>query len=379
MSHPGDDGHRVHGLERDLVAPDWAPLQPEELREPLARLGLDTHDLVVEWRSPRPMSAAARVRAGRETVFVKRHHRRVRDIARLEREHRFGDHLRSRGVPTPLARRGPDGVSAVAIGASRYEVFDVASGHDRYRDVPSWYPYLDARDARDAGTVLARLHRAARDFAEPPEPLGVLLDGVELVSSDDPLGAFDDLVARRPGLARALAPYEARADVARVLAEPLERARAATRDQPRQWTHGDWHPSNLTWAAPHRVAAVIDLGLANETFALRDLAVAIERAVIDWLDQSRRGDVSVDEPALEALLAGYDEVSPLGDAERGVLASLLPVAHVEFALSEVEYFGVVTDSPANRDLAYQGYLLGHAAWFESPAGRALLARVRDGS
>jgi hypothetical protein len=55
---------------------------------------------------------------------------------------------------------------------------------------------------------------------------------------------------------------------------------------------------------------------------------------------------------------------------------VFPVVHVEYALSEVEYFADVVSSPANADLAYDGYLLGHAAWFATPDGAAVLDHLR---
>jgi hypothetical protein len=52
------------------------------------------------------------------------------------------------------------------------------------------------------------------------------------------------------------------------------------------------------------------------------------------------------------------------------------VAHVEYALSEVEYFAGVLAAPDLADLAYDTYLLGHASWFAAPAGQALLDHLR---
>ena len=49
--------------------------------------------------------------------------------------------------------------------------------------------------------------------------------------------------------------------------------------------------------------------------------------------------------------------------------------HVEYALSEVEYFHAVVRSPANAALAYEGYLLGHLEWFAGAAGARLVAEV----
>ena len=79
---------------------------------------------------------------------------------------------------------------------------------------------------------------------------------------------------------------------------------------------------------------------------------------------------------MDALLDGYESVRPLSPAEAFALPEILPVAHVEFALSEVEYFADVTGSAANAELAYDGYLFGHARWFAGPAGTAVLDHLR---
>jgi len=102
-----------------------------------------------------------------------------------------------------------------------------------------------------------------------------------------------------------------------------------------------------------------------------DLATAIERNAIAWLDAGGDGPVAHADIAL-ALLAGYRQVRPLEAAQVHLLADLLPVVHLDFALSEVEYFQGVTGSPANADVAYHTFLLGHADWFASRPGRALL-------
>jgi hypothetical protein len=69
-------------------------------------------------------------------------------------------------------------------------------------------------------------------------------------------------------------------------------------------------------------------------------------------------------------------VRPLSPAETAALAGVLPVVHVEYALSELEYFADVVDSAVNADLAYGGYLLGHADWFGTAAGMAVTGHLR---
>jgi len=95
-------------MGRELAEPDWPPLTDSELRGILGRAG-DPGGLgrqpVVTWRSPRPMSAAALVRHGDATVFVKRHHLSVRTPAQLAAEHAFAGHLRMRGQPVPAVLR----------------------------------------------------------------------------------------------------------------------------------------------------------------------------------------------------------------------------------------------------------------------------------
>jgi len=190
----------------------------------------------------------------------------------------------------------------------------------------------------------------------------------------DPAGQLSRILASRPGLARSLAGRPWRDDLTRYLLPAIDRAGPLCRPLPRQWGHGDWHPSNLTWtsgSAGASVAGIFDFGLANRTFAVHDLAIALERSTVGWLDLAESGRATVDLDAVGALLAGYESVRPLSPAENAALAAVLPVVHVEYALSEIEYFTGVVVSAGNSDLAYDGYLLGHASWFGTAEGRAL--------
>ena len=143
------------------------------------------------------------------------------------------------------------------------------------------------------------------------------------------------------------------------------------------WAHNDWHVSNLLWrynGSGMVVDTVFDFGLASPTSALFDLATAIERNAVAWLALERGGQAVHAESAL-ALLAGYRHVRPLSAAQVHLMADLLPVVHLDFALSEVEYFHGITGSSANAELAYRGFLLGHADWFRTREGGQLLAAL----
>ena len=57
------------------------------------------------------------------------------------------------------------------------------------------------------------------------------------------------------------------------------------------WTHNDLHASNLLWSDASddaHAVAMIDFGLADRTNAVHDLAHAIERNIVEWLDLLRR-------------------------------------------------------------------------------------------
>ncbi len=364
----------VHGMTNDLVIPDWPAITAAEATEVLGHYVADpprTNDATVLWCSPRPMSAAALVESDGRTYFLKRHDVRVRSRERLVLEHAFVGHLRSRGLNTPAVLAARDGSTVHERGRVLYEVYEPATGVDHYRDVPSWHPFLSRAHAGAAGAALARFHRAAADFDPAAWDFGPLLDSVAVILAPDPATAYRHLVTTRPGLARATAPYDVLGDYTSILAGPIESAAAQLSDVATQWTHGDWHGSNLTWrdATPQAdVASVLDLGLSNRTFALHDLAVAIERSIIDWLDVAGVGTITVDYGTLDALLEGYDGVITITEDDLATLGAVLPIAHVEFALSEVEYFGEVLRSSTNVKLAYRSYLLGHVEWFHTPAG-----------
>jgi Ser/Thr protein kinase RdoA (MazF antagonist) len=391
---PGAAAGLVHGMGKELAEPDWAPLTGDEVSAVLARYGVPAghspaagtgHPVtpgagtVVAWSSPRPMSAAGLVRHGTGTVFVKRHHVRVRSAGQLAAEHAFAAHLRAGGLPVPAVCRTAAGRTTVTGGEFVYEVHEVAAGTDLYRDAMSWTPYASADHAWAAGGALARLHRAAAGFARPARPAAVLTSSCEVITAADPLAAVDTIARRRPGLARYLAGRDWRADLARDHLPAIRRAAPLLGGLERQWGHGDWHPSNLTWtsASPDaKVVAVFDFGLANRTFAVHDLAVALERSTIAWLDLAESGRAGIDVGAADALLDGYQAVRPLGPAEARALPEVLPVVHLEYALSEVEYFADVVTSPGLADLAYDTYLIGHARWFAGGDGAEMLDHLR---
>ncbi|MBB3228056.1 Ser/Thr protein kinase RdoA (MazF antagonist) [Luteibacter sp. Sphag1AF] len=373
-----DTPHRIHGLAGNEVAPDWAPITSREVNAVLAHYPDAGTFRSIDWHSPRPLSAACLVQTTGGSFFLKRHHESVRPGTTLEDEHRFMHTLREHGVPVPRVLSNSDNASATWIGDWVYELHERASGVDLYRDAFSWQPLDNAAHARTAGTMLASLHDASEAHTAAQRNTHILVARIELIASVDPVATLRRQLPERP----ALATYMHDTDKANAWHAALAPWHAAVQphlaQQPPLWTHGDWHVSNLCWSDAGEnasITSVLDFGLAARTFALFDLATAIERNAIAWLDldgaRPARADIAL------ALIQGYHQRRPLSSCDLDVLAALLPIVHVDFALSEVEYYQGITQSRADADVAWHTFLLGHMAWFKTTDGVILLDAIRN--
>ncbi len=373
-----NSNHLVHGLAGDDIAPDWPVLAAAEAEVLLRSYPQLAPCQRIVWHSPRPLSAACLVDTPDGSVFIKRHHRSVRTAVTLEEEHRFIAHLRERGMPIPAVLRDSQGSTAVSRGDWVYEVHECASGVDVYRDAISWTPPASGEHAWQAGRMLATLHDAAQGYAAAQRDTHILVARSELIAAPDPIAALQAQLPQRPGLAGYLKQRDWRCGLAAVLAPWHARLQPGLARQPRLWTHGDWHVSNLCWSKhgdEAQITSVLDFGLAAANCALFDLATAIERNAIAWLALD---DAAAAHPAIaQALIEGYRQVRPLDSDDIHLLADLLPLVHVDFALSEVEYFHAITRSPESTEVAWNTFLKGHAQWFGTAAGQAMLDAVRD--
>ena len=281
--------------------------------------------------------------------------------------------LREGAAVTPvLADR--NGETAVTGSGGLYEVHAIGVGDDRYRDTPSWTPLYQEAEAFAVGVALAQLHVAGARYLAPYRQTRCLVAGDFIARAGDPLGAIAKWVDQDPCLRGALAGRRWQEDFYRVL-RPLYAALQpyVTMLKP-AWVHGDFHASNLLWQGGD-VTAVLDFGLCNRASALFDLATAIERNAISWLELSGRNTNVGDARVAGAMIDGYGSVTPLSTNERRALRYLLPVVHVEFALGELSYFHGVTRSERDGELAYSAFLLGHPAWFGSEDGLSFLERI----
>jgi Ser/Thr protein kinase RdoA (MazF antagonist) len=374
---------KAHGMDGTLVEADWPPLTLPEVRTLLAEFPSCAEPIEILTVSPRPFSAASVVatRAGR--VFIKRHHRAVRDREGLLEEHRFIDHLRAHGAPVPRIFADASGETAIKRGEWTYEVHEAPDGVDLYEDALSWTPFRSTAHARSAGETLASLHLASRGFDALPRKTQPLVASFTIFAAEDPHAAMDCYLAARPALAKG-AVTRAACDKALKLLMPFHaELKPLLPALDPLWTHNDLHASNLLWSDASdeaRATAIIDFGLADRTNAVHDLAQAIERNIVEWLALREGFEDTEDVPMhldhLEALLSGYESVRPLSDEEAAALAPMAALCHAEFALTEAYYFLGVLHSKENARVCTEGYLVGHARWFRGAGGQMLLDAIR---
>jgi Ser/Thr protein kinase RdoA (MazF antagonist) len=377
-----DAAVKAHGMDGELVEPDWLPLTLEELRTLLGGFPAAGEVREILFASPRPFSAAALVRTTRGRVFVKRHHSAVRDCEGLLEEHGFLDYLLAQGAPVPRVLADSAGNTAIEKAGWTYELHEAAEGVDIYRDAHSWTPFRSTQHARAAGMAMARLHLAARGYSAPRRKVRPLVAGLTIFAAEDPSQEMMRYMESRPALARHEGVH-ACAERARDLLMPYAQQLAPLLHALAPlWTHNDLHASNLLWSGAGegaRVTAIIDFGLADRTNAVHDLAHAIERNVVEWLDlvkePKRPENVPVHFDHLSNLLEGYESVRPLSQEERAALAPMTALCHAEFALSEADYLLGVLHAEDQARMAYDGWLVGHAQWFCGAGGRKLLGAI----
>jgi len=389
---------KAHGMDGTLVEPDWAPLALAEVRALLSQFPECGEPIEILSVSPRPFSAASVVATRGGRVFIKRHHRTVRDAERLLEEHRFLAHLLGAGAPAPRVFATASGETAIQTGEWTYEVHEAPEGVDLYEDALSWTPFRCVAHAHSAGQALARLHLASEGFAAARRKPRPLVASFTIFAAQDAGAEMDRYLAARPALAEDAAVRRACDQALELLAPFHAQLLPLLPALPELWTHNDLHASNLLWsdAGPEaRATAIIDFGLADRTNAVHDLAHAIERNIVEWLvlvegkqrsgirDQGSESrltgaaDVPIHLDHLHALLAGYDSVRPLSNEEAAALAPMTALCHAEFALSEADYFLGVLHSEEKARLACEGWLVGHARWFRGAGGRRLLNAIEQ--
>jgi Ser/Thr protein kinase RdoA (MazF antagonist) len=360
-----------------VVKPHLAPMTVDELQRLLSlypQVGSLQEILTV---SERPYSAASLVRTDQQELFVKKRSSRWRTGADLQREHTLITHLTDKGFPTPAVLQTADGQTVVSADEWLYEVHCRAQGEDVYRGNHSWQPFASVAHARSAGATMATFHQAVSDLPiGEPRPIAPMLAQFELARNADLIDAITGLAAQLPALEHFLQGRPWRREIEQAYAPFYGRVHQQLNLLPRCCTHGDWHANNLFFTDNH-VSAVIDFHLADFGYRVYDLAVALDRNAVLWLDILAGDTDAVRYDILSAFIAGYLEVGSLTDAERAILPDLLAIHQLDLALTNIAYYEGVEGDRARANWAYETYLLQHTRCYATPWGDQLRKRLQE--
>jgi Ser/Thr protein kinase RdoA (MazF antagonist) len=257
-----------------------------------------------------------------------------------------------------------------------YEVFDVASGDDRYAGVDTWEPFRSEADVRAAGRTLAAVHTAGADF-EParPQPQRGFVVQLGLLRLT-PVEAVERMCVERPAVAEYLEAEDWRGPVDAAYGTLFDRLRPELTRLTERPLHGDWQTNNLFFRRDE-VSAIIDFHQADYAPRVLDLAVAVERNCFFWNQISEGEDGAYTLDHARALIEAYQEASPLDDAERSAFADVLAACQFEYGISFLDYYWGVERDREKADWAWHTFVLGHAAWWQGAAGRQARAGIEQ--
>jgi homoserine kinase type II len=214
------------------------------------------------------------------------------------------DHLRNRGIPAPARVAGPP-PGELRVAGKPTAVFEVVGGSE------SCQRGVTPARAAAVGTVLARCHRAAADFAWRREGRFGLPDVRQ---------RLDGLhVEGRPDLADATRRL-------REVLDPLEAAWPA--HLPTGVIHGDLFRDNVRWEGD-RIVALIDWESASDGLLVFDLMVC----VLAWC----YGD-DFEWDLARAMVGAYAAARPLADGEPEALRLAGMAAAARFATTRITDF-----------------------------------------
>jgi len=351
-----------HGMGTALEQKDWANMTLADLALLQNYYAvLHGNNVEIVWHSPRPFSSASIVRTDADQFLIKRSDRSFRSAHDILEEHAFIQHLAQHDLAVVELIENDIGSTVTEIDNWVYEIHRKVDAYDIYAEHHSWKSFFHPEHAYAAGKILAQLHAASASYTQVERKTKLLLSNQKIIQSKEIIPA----ILQRIASSEALTVYFQDKPLNATFLEQLEYFHSdlllVLPKLQSLWTHNDLHASNLLWtdtSVHAEVAAVIDFGLSDRTTIPYDIAVAIERNFIDWLAlDSGEATIHIDDIGIQAFLRGYLDAN--GNAEQlSFVPYILALAHIDFALSELEYFAAITQNPTHADAAYR-YLIDH--------------------
>lgn len=331
----------------------------------------------ISHHSPRPFSSACIFSGPSGRYFIKRHDCRVKDETSLLEEHYLVHWLANKSFHVEQHLENVEGKTVTRCDDWIYELAYASPENDLYHNVQSWEGWKTPAQAHAAGDALAQLHILLKDFDAPPRVSPQLVSNMEILRHDNFPSALDNALGHLSSPQDNLRHHPLYVEAREVFVGFHQKLQPLLSYHKPCWGHGDWHGSNLMWRGvgdDAKPVSIFDFGMADRSSILFDLAVAIERSMVTWL-APEMDQWQVRYAALEAFLTGYVAQHPLCRGALRALAAILPLCHIHFALSEYRYYAKLLHDKYSAKAAFETYFIGHACWFQTAPGQALLRYI----
>ncbi|MFO8065298.1 MAG: phosphotransferase enzyme family protein [Spirochaetota bacterium] len=295
--------------------------------------------------------------------------------------HRVISHLVAKGFSTPAITENEAGETLTEDGEVQYELFEAAHGQDIYHDYESWTPFSRRDHARSAGEALARFHNELRDFsladATPPgtSPATPETARFDLGFAPDLPAAVERRISASPALSEFFSNIRWKEEISGLYLNFHGEARRYMAGVQPWVTHGQWQANNLFFEHD-RVASVVGFDLVDVAFRMYDLAAAVDKNAVLWTEIAAGQPNAVRFDVIEELLRGYCSLLPVSMVEAELLGAVLPIHHLDWALSGVEYALVHEASRERAQWYYNVYLRDHVRHYHTPSGQKILSFLR---
>jgi homoserine kinase type II len=217
---------------------------------------------------------------------------------------RLKEHLRGKGIMCPLPYRTITGEMTIMCHGKMAAMVSFLEGASVLHPT--------AHHCHQAGETLARLHVAGNEF--PAHRTNSM--------SFDAWATLRERIAIRK---HAMQPPEL---LARIDTELVYAREHFPRTLPSGVIHGDFFPNNVFFDAEEQLSGVIDFYFACNDLLAYDLSIVVNAWCFD-------SNAHFNTDAYAALLAGYESVRRLSDAEKTALPALLRISALRFLLTRL--------------------------------------------
>jgi homoserine kinase type II len=271
--------------------------------------------------SPRGLvNETAFVETSKGRFVVRRNHRQHTEEAQRYR-HRLISWLHAHDVPAPSLIPTRDGDTLLTLEGRTYEVSEYVQGEA--------FNASQAEQIAQVGVMLARYHRAVREFPAPPDPKRLRYSPQSLMALNEVLMKRDFFMG---DLSETLSWYDGRAARLRKLLPDQQYERL-----PHLPIHGDIHRDNVLFDQD-QVAALLDYDQVAWDTPVADIVDALVAfASIDKPKAISWGVFAgpLDETRAAHLLEGYAREASLSTEEVRALPKLLEVHWLQGEMGRV--------------------------------------------